>query len=61
MVFDHQGEHDSQWAVLADLLHGDETRVLDESAYTGQGEVIRKQSLNAKGFTQKKRAIARGH
>ena len=44
--------HDSQ--VLADLLHGDETRVWGDSAYTGQGEVIREQSPNAKDFTHKK-------
>jgi transposase, IS5 family len=31
--------HDSQ--VLKDLLHGEETRVWGDSAYTGQTEVIR--------------------
>jgi len=31
--------HDSQ--VLPDLLHGEETRVWGDSAYTGQGEVLR--------------------
>jgi len=30
--------HDSP--VLADLLHGEETRVWGDSAYTGQGEVL---------------------
>lgn len=44
--------HDSQ--LLGDLLHGDETRVWGDSAYTGQGEVIRKVAPNAKDFTNKK-------
>ncbi len=44
--------HDSQ--VLPDLLHGDETRVWGDSAYTGQGEVIREQSPKAKDFTNRK-------
>jgi len=44
--------HDSQ--LLADLLHGEETRVWGDSAYTGQGNVIRKQAPNAKDFTHKK-------
>jgi IS5 family transposase len=44
--------HDSQ--VLPDLLHGDETRVWGDSAYTGQGDVIREQSPNAKDFTNRK-------
>jgi IS5 family transposase len=44
--------HDSQ--VLADLLHGEETRVWGDSAYTGQTEVIRHRAPKAKDFTQKK-------
>jgi IS5 family transposase len=44
--------HDSQ--VLPRLLHGDETRVWGDSAYTGQGEVIRKYAPLAKDFTQNK-------
>lgn len=44
--------HDSQ--LLGDLLHGDETRVWGDSAYTGQGEVIRQHAPNAKDFTNKK-------
>jgi len=44
--------HDSQ--LLPDLLHGEETRVWGDSAYAGQGEVIRKHAPKAKDFTQKK-------
>ena len=44
--------HDSQ--LLADLLHGKETRVWGDSAYAGQGEVIREHAPNAKDFTNKK-------
>lgn len=44
--------HDSQ--VLEDLLHGDETRIWGDSAYTGQGEVIRRKAPSAKDFTQAK-------
>ncbi len=44
--------HDSQ--LLPDLLHGEETRVWGDSAYTGQGDVIREQAPNAKDFTNKK-------
>jgi IS5 family transposase len=44
--------HDSQ--LLGDLLHGDETRVWGDSAYAGQGEVIRQHAPNAKDFTNKK-------
>jgi len=44
--------HDSR--VLPDLLHGGETRVWGDSAYAGQGEVIRKHAPKAKDFTQKK-------
>lgn len=44
--------HDSQ--LLPDLLHGEETRVWGDSAYTGQGEVIREQAPNAQDFTHNK-------
>jgi len=44
--------HDSQ--LLADLLHGEETRVWGDSAYTGQGAVIREHAPNAKDFTNQK-------
>ena len=41
--------HDSR--VLPKLLHGNETRVWGDSAYTGQGDVIRKRSPRAQDFT----------
>jgi IS5 family transposase len=44
--------HDSQ--VLSDLLHGEETRVWGDSAYTGQGEVLAKAAPNALDFTNEK-------
>lgn len=44
--------HDSQ--VLDDLLHGEETRVWGDSAYAGQGDVIRDNAPNAKDFTNQK-------
>jgi IS5 family transposase len=44
--------HDSQ--VLEDLLHGTESRVWGDSAYAGQGDVIREYAPNAKDFTNKK-------
>lgn len=44
--------HDSQ--VLSDLLHGDESRVRGDSAYSGQGETIKQYSPAAKDFTNKK-------
>ncbi len=44
--------HDSQ--LLGDLLHGEETRVWGDSAYAGQGDVIREYAPNAKNFTNKK-------
>ena len=44
--------HDSQ--LLPDLLHGNETRVWGDSAYTGQGDAIREQAPDARDFTQKK-------
>jgi len=44
--------HDSQ--ILGDLLHGKETRVWGDSAYTGQKDVIAQQAPRAKDFTQAK-------
>ena len=44
--------HDSQ--VLSDLLHGEETRVWGDSAYTGQKENIAACAPRAKDFTQAK-------
>ena len=44
--------HDSQ--VLPDLLHGNETRVWGDAAYTGQGEVLRQHAPHAKDFINKK-------
>lgn len=44
--------HDSQ--VIEDLLHGDETRVWGDSAYSGQSETIKQQSPLAKDFTNRK-------
>jgi IS5 family transposase len=44
--------HDSQ--VLEDLLHGDETRVWGDSAYSGQGDVLRKCAPGATDFTIRK-------
>jgi IS5 family transposase len=44
--------HDSQ--VIAELLHGEETRVWGDSAYTGQTGVIRQASPNAKDCTHEK-------
>ena len=44
--------HDS--VVIGDLLHGDETRVWGDSAYTGKGDVIGEHAPNAKDFTHKK-------
>lgn len=44
--------HDSQ--LLGDLLHGEETRVWGDSAYTGQGDEIRKHAPRAKDFTNQK-------
>lgn len=42
--------HDSQ-VVVGDLLHGEETRVWGDSAYTGQKTVIRERAPKAKDFT----------
>lgn len=44
--------HDSQ--ELPNLLHGNETRLYGDSAYTGQKEVLRKVAPNAKDFTNKR-------
>lgn len=44
--------HDSQ--VLPDLLHGEETRVWGDSAYTGQKQAIADTAPRAKDFTQAK-------
>lgn len=44
--------HDSQ--MLEDLLHGGETRVWGDSAYSGQGEVLREHAPGATDFTNKK-------
>jgi IS5 family transposase len=44
--------HDSQ--ALADLLHGAETRVWGDSAYTGQSEVLEEHAPNAQDFTHAK-------
>jgi len=44
--------HDSQ--LLPDLLHGEETRVWGDSAYSGQDEVLRKHAPKAQDFTNKK-------
>jgi IS5 family transposase len=40
--------------MLAELLHGDETRVWGDSAYAGQGDTIQEQAPHAKDFTHKK-------
>ena len=44
--------HDSQ--VLEDLLHGEETRVWGDSAYSSQRDVIREHAPRARDFTQRK-------
>jgi IS5 family transposase len=44
--------HDSQ--LLEDLLHGDETRVWGDSAYSGQTEAIRRAAPCAQDFTHEK-------
>lgn len=36
------------------MLHGEETRVWDDSAYTGQSEVLREHALLATDFTNQK-------
>jgi len=44
--------HDSQ--ILPDLLHGNETRVWGDAAYSGQREVIQQHAPEAKSFIQAK-------
>ena len=44
--------HDSR--VLEDLLHGEETRVWGDSAYSGQSAVLNAHAPRAKDFTQRK-------
>jgi IS5 family transposase len=44
--------HDS--VVIGDLLHGEETRVWGDSAYTGQTETITDHAPRARDFTQQK-------
>jgi IS5 family transposase len=44
--------HDSQ--LMGDLLHGNETRVWGDSAYTGQGDTIREHAPNARDLTHRK-------
>jgi IS5 family transposase len=44
--------HDSR--LLPDLLHGEETRVWGDSAYSGQGETICKYAPKASDFTNRK-------
>jgi IS5 family transposase len=46
--------HDSK--ILPDLLHGAETRVWGDSAYTGQRAIIRACAPNAQDFTHEKAA-----
>jgi len=46
--------HDSR--LLGDLLHGGETRVWGDSAYSGQGDVISEHAPRAKDFINKKGA-----
>ena len=43
--------HDSR--VIGELLHGEETRVWGDSAYTGKGEVIRAKAPRAQDYTQR--------
>lgn len=44
--------HDSH--LLPELLHGNETRVWGDSAYQGQGEIIRTLAPNASDFTHRR-------
>ena len=44
--------HDSQ--LLPNLLHGEETRIWGDSAYSGQGEAIHAHAPKAKDFTHNK-------
>ena len=52
MVATAANVHDSQ--VLGDLLHGAETRVWGDSAYTGQGEALAAAAPKARGTTSGK-------
>lgn len=45
-------EHDSQ--LLGDLLHGDETRIWGDSAYTGQKETLEEHAPRAQDYTNVK-------
>jgi IS5 family transposase len=45
-------EHDSQ--LLGDLLHGEETRVWGDSAYTGQNETLAEHAPRAQDYTNVK-------
>lgn len=49
--------HDSQ--VIGELLHGDETRVWGDSAYTGQRDAILEQAPYAQDFTNRRGARSR--
>jgi IS5 family transposase len=49
--------HDSQ--ELPNLLHGNETRLYGDSAYTGQKDVLKEISPNAKDFTNKRASCNR--
>ena len=50
--------HDSR--VIADLLHGSETRVWGDSAYRGKTDVIRAKAPCAQDFTQRHSSRAKG-
>ena len=52
MVVTAANTHDSQ--VLPDLLHGDETRVWGDSAYTGQKEALSRAAPKARDFTHQR-------
>jgi len=52
VAFTAANTHDSQ--ALPQLLHGGETRVWGDSAYTGQTEIIKKHAPNALDFTHHK-------
>jgi IS5 family transposase len=52
VAFTAANVHDSQ--ALAHLLHGGETRVWGDSAYTGQTELIKQHAPNALDFTHHK-------
>ena len=52
MVATAANVHDSQ--VIGDLLHGEETRVWGDSAYSGQGEAIANAAPRARDLTNAK-------